>query len=378
MKKYIVIPDSFKGTLSSQEVCRHMRRGILLADEKADVVTIPVADGGEGTVDAFLQAVGGSKRAARVRGPLGETIDSFYGRLSASTAVVEMAAAAGLPLVEHRKDPEKTTTYGVGQLILQALEDGATEVILGLGGSCTNDGGCGMAAALGVRFYDETGEAFVPTGGTLRRIDRVDAGGLHPLMREAKLRVMCDIDNPLCGPQGAAAVFAPQKGADEVMVGRLDAGLAHFAAVVKRDLGSDILHLPGAGAAGGMGGGAVALLGGTLQMGIDAVLDTVGFERILQEAGLVLTGEGKLDGQSLRGKVIVGVTRYAAKAGVPVFAFAGALVGDSRPFYDAGLTAMFSINRAPLPYEEAVPHSAENLAEVVQNAVRCYLAGRNA
>ncbi len=376
MGNYLVVPDSFKGTLSAREVCALMKDGILAADPDAVITAIPVADGGEGTVDAMIEAVGGKRIAASVQGPYGETVQSFYGRLKKGVYVIEMAAAAGLPMVRQNPNPEATTTYGVGELIRAALEDGAKQIILGLGGSCTNDGGCGMAAALGVRFLNASGKAFVPTGGTLHQIASVDLRSVFPPVREADIRVMCDIDNPLCGPQGAAHVFGLQKGADAAMADRLDAGLCHLASVVRKDLGVDILDMPGAGAAGGMGGGAVAFLGGKLQMGIEVVLDAVGFERYLRDADLVLTGEGKFDGQSLRGKVVIGVSRRAKQARVPVLAFAGCLADDTRQAYGQGVTAAFSINRAPLPFEEAILRSSFNLTATVEDAVRCFLAGR--
>lgn len=377
MGNYLVVPDSFKGTLSAQEVCALMKKGILAADPSAAITTIPVADGGEGTVDAMIEAIGGERVPATVQGPYGEMVQSFYGRLKHGLYVIEMAAAAGLPMVRQKPNPEATTTYGVGELIRSALEDGAKQIILGLGGSCTNDGGCGMAVALGARFLDKSGQAFIPTGGTLHEIASVDLEALMPQVRQADIRVMCDIDNPLCGKQGAAHVFALQKGADSAMAERLDAGLRHLASVVLRDLHVDILDMRGAGAAGGMGGGAVAFLGGTLQMGIETILDAVQFEKHLNDADLVLTGEGKFDEQSLRGKVVIGVSRRAKLAQVPVLAFAGSLTEDTSKAYAQGVTAAFSINRAPMAYEEAIRHSTFNLTATVEDAVRCFLAGRN-
>ena len=259
MAKYVLIPDSFKGTLSSEDICRIASEEILRLEPEAEICAIPVADGGEGTVDAFLAAVGGTRAEVPCTGPCGQEVMGFYGLLPDGTAVVEMAAAAGLPLAGACRDPEKTTTYGVGQLMAHALSRGAKRLVLGLGGSATNDGGCGAAAALGVRFYRRGGETYVPTGGTLAELERIDASGLD--LGGAELICMCDIDNPLCGPHGAAAVFGPQKGADEAMVERLDQGLRHLAEIVKRDLGREILDLPGAGAAGGMGGGCQGLLG---------------------------------------------------------------------------------------------------------------------
>lgn len=372
MKKVLIVPDSFKGTLSSREVCDIMGAAVQRRFPGTEVVKLPVADGGEGTVDAFLAAMGGERIAAAVKGPLFAEVPSFYGRLPDGTAVIEMAAAAGLPLVGSHLAVGETTTYGVGQLMRQALEQGAKRLILGLGGSATNDGGCGAAAALGAVFRDAAGEAFVPTGATLGRIASVDVTGMLPQLRQAACVTMCDIDNPLCGPRGAAAVFGPQKGADAALVKVLDAGLAHLAAVVERDLGLSVAELPGAGAAGGMGAGSVAFFGSTLQKGIDTVLDTVHFDALLAGAELVFSGEGKFDAQSLMGKVVIGVARRARKAGVPVICVAGAIDAELEAAYDEGVTAAFSINREPLAYAEAVPHSRENLALMMDNILRVW------
>ena len=248
MHKYILIPDSFKGTLSARDFCAVAREAIGRADPGAQVLSIPLADGGEGTVEAFLAACGGQRIECPCAGPYGGTAPGFYGLLPDGTAVVELAAAAGLPLAGTDLHPADATTYGVGQLLLHAARHGARRLLLGLGGSATNDGGCGAAAALGVEFYDSRGRTFVPIGGTLVDIHRICAENLEPL---PPVTVLCDVDNPLCGPRGAAAVFGPQKGADPDMVQLLDAGLAHLAAVLRRDTGRDVLDMPGGGAAGG-------------------------------------------------------------------------------------------------------------------------------
>lgn len=372
MNKVILIPDSFKGTMSSARICEVMRGVILRHWPAAQVVSVPVADGGEGSVDAFLQAVGGERVSVPVQGPYGAPVQGFWGLLPGGTAVVEMAAAAGLPLVGDERHAEKTSTYGVGQLMASALARGCKKLVVGLGGSATNDGGCGAAAALGVRFYDQAGQAFVPVGETLGRIARIDASGLHPALAGVQVVTMCDIDNPLCGPQGAAAVFGPQKGADEATVRLLDEGLYHLAQVAERDLGRRILQLPGAGAAGGMGGGMVAFFGSTLQMGIETVLDTVGFDGLLRGADLVFTGEGKIDGQSLRGKVVIGVAKRTKAAGVPLVAIVGDIGDDVQGAYDAGVSAIFSINRVAVPYKEARPRAESDLALTMDNLMRCF------
>lgn len=370
MRTLIFIPDSFKGSLTSAQVCALMERAARLEAPEFATLSIPVADGGEGTVDAFLSAAGGTRVEMTATGPWGEAVSCAYGRLNAHTAVVEMAAAAGLPLVGDRKNPEKTTTYGVGEMIRASLDAGAEEIILGLGGSATNDGGCGAAAALGVRFLDATGREFIPVGGTLSSIAAIDCAPARARLAGKRLRIMCDIDNPLCGPQGAAAVFGPQKGADQPMVARLDAGLAHLARVALRDAGADMRFLPGAGAAGGMGGGMAALLGGEMQMGIETVLDVTGFDALLKNAAAVFTGEGRLDGQSLRGKVVIGVARRAKKQGTPCVAVVGGVAGEMDGAYAQGVTAVFPICRRPMPLEEAIAHSEENLLAAMRDALR--------
>ena len=364
MERYVLVPDSFKGTLGSGEICAILREEILLAKPDAEVVSIPVADGGEGSVDAFLTAVGGQRVQVPCHGPHMEEMTGFYGLLPDGTAVVEMAAAAGLPLAGNRLEPDTATTYGVGELMADAAARGARCIILGLGGSATNDGGCGAAAALGARFLDGQGKTFLPTGGNLDRIARIDLGGQRPL---PEITVMCDIDNPLCGPTGASEVFGPQKGADPEMVRRLDGNLRHLAEVIRRDLGAEILDLPGAGAAGGMGGGAAAFWNGKLQMGIETVLDTVDFDEIVRGARLVITGEGCLDGQSLRGKVVSGVAARARRAGVPVVALVGAVGEGADGIYDLGVCGVFTTNHRPEPFEEARLHAADNLRRTIRN-----------
>lgn len=372
MKKFLLIPDSFKGTMSSAEICAIMQTSILHHYPNAQVVSIPVADGGEGSVDAFLTAVGGQKVSLKVQGPFMQEIDSFYGILPDGTAVVEMAACAGLPLVGTRLLPDKTTTYGVGQLILDAVRRGCPKLIVALGGSATNDLGAGAAAALGIRFLDENGQPFVPTGGTLANIRQIDTSGLSPALKKVEIVTMCDIDNPLYGKQGAAAVFAPQKGADEAMVAKLDQGLRHAAGIIRQQLGCDIADLPGAGAAGGMGGGMVAFLGSRLQMGIETVLDAAGFDAMLVDTSLVLTGEGKLDTQSLRGKVVVGVARRAKPRGVPVVAVVGDIGDGIEQVYDEGVSAVFSINRVAVDFSAAKQRSQNDLALTMDNLLRFF------
>ncbi|MCI9037115.1 MAG: glycerate kinase [Oscillospiraceae bacterium] len=361
MRKIILAPDSFKGTMSSQEICDILAQEIKRVWPQAQVVSLPVADGGEGSVDAFLAAVGGEKVAVPCKGPHWEDIHGFYGLLPDGTAVVEMAAAAGLPLVGQRLRPDQTTTYGVGQLVRAAVCGGARRLVVGLGGSATNDGGAGMAAALGVRFFRVDGEPYIPTGGTLDQLARVDRSGLEPALASVELTAMCDIDNPLCGPTGASEVFGPQKGAGPDMVPVLDRNLGHLADIMAEDLGRDLRDMPGAGAAGGLGFGVAAFFGGRLQMGIETVLDVAGFDHLLQGAWLVITGEGCIDGQSLRGKVVSGVARRAKAADVPTIAMVGDIGEGAGGLYEQGVTGIFSINRVAIPFSQARTRSREDL-----------------
>ena len=371
MEKILLVPDSFKGTLSSRQVCQVMAGQLRRFFPQAQVKSIPVADGGEGSVEAFLAAAGGERRTRTVTGPFGEPVEAFYGILGdGRTAVIEMAACAGLPLAEGRLNPERATTYGVGELLLAAKEAGCTKAILGLGGSCTNDGGAGAAAALGAKFTRADGTAFVPTGGTLGEIAALDVSPVAQALQGMELTAMCDIDNPLYGENGAAYVFAPQKGADGPMVERLDQGLRHLGQVAGRCLGRDLSQMPGAGAAGGLGFGMAAFCGAQLRMGIDAVLDAVGFDSLLPGTDMVFTGEGKIDSQSARGKVVSGVCGRAKRAGVPVIAVVGQIGSGFEPMYDQGLSAVFSVNRAAQPFSESRLHARENLALAMENIAR--------
>lgn len=350
MKKCVVVSDSFKGTVSSREICAIAQRVIPRHFPACEVVCIPVADGGEGTVDCFIQAMGAQRVEVTVTNALGEKSAAAYAHLD-ELAIIEMAAAAGLPQVGARRCPGTATTYGVGELIVHAVGSGCKRILLGLGGSATNDGGCGCAAALGVGFLDADGQSFIPVGDTLGRIGRIDTAKAEELLHGVELTIMCDVTNPLYGPTGAAYVFAPQKGADAEKVKSLDAGLRHFGDVIRSQLGIDVSAMPGAGAAGGMGAGCVALLGGIIQSGIDAVLDVTGFDRQLEGADLVITGEGRIDSQSADGKVISGVARRTRTKGIPLIAIAGGIADSAGAVYDIGVSAMFSTDRAALPVD---------------------------
>lgn len=371
MKKCLIIPDSFKGTLSATEICEIIKSRVTEIFPKCQTIAIPVADGGEGTVDCFLYALGCDRIELAAQDPYGNGCNAYYAKRD-NVAIIEMAMCAGLPQVEGRENPELTSTYGVGQMILHAIEDGCTEILLGLGGSCTNDGGCGMAAALGVRFFNGEGLEFIPTGGTLTKIRQIDLSGISRSLNNCKITAMCDIDNPMHGPSGAAYIFALQKGADKAMVERLDEGLRHLDCVMTRELGKEVAQIPGAGAAGAMGAGVVAFLGGSLKPGIDAVLDIVDYNSLLEGTDLVFTGEGRIDSQSLRGKVVIGVARRAKAYGVPVVAVVGSIGEGAELAYDMGVNAIFSINRTAEAFETARYKSRENLYATAGDILRLW------
>ena len=371
MKNFILVPDSFKGTLSAIEVCNIMKSSIKNLYKDANIISVPVADGGEGTVDAFLYALGGEKKSVWVSDAFNEQkILAHYAMLKDDIAVIEMAACAGLPLVKNRLEPDKTTTFGVGELIIDAINSGAKKIILGLGGSATNDGGCGMAAALGVKFKDEQDQEFIPTGGTLSQIYKIDMNNIYSKIKDVEFISMCDVDNPLCGKLGASAVFAPQKGADEDMVKLLDEGLAHLAKIIKRDLHIEVKDIKGAGAAGGLGAGSIAFLQSKLTKGIDVVLDTINFDELVSKADIVFTGEGKFDSQSLHGKVIMGVANRSQKYKTPVIVVTGAIGENIQEAYNKGITAIFSINKEPMEFSKSALKSKENMILTMENILR--------
>jgi glycerate kinase len=310
----------------------------------ARIVCLPIADGGEGTVDAVLEAAGGRRKSLQVRGPRGKKVTASYGLLDGGRAVLEMAEASGITLIpEAERNPLETSTYGTGELIRDALDEGCSEMLLGIGGSATNDGGMGMAAALGYRFLDADGRELDGKGATLSRIASIDATRADPRLKSLSISVACDVSNPLTGPDGASAVFAPQKGATPAMVRELDAGLSRLAAVARRNLGVEMESQPGAGAAGGLGGGLIAFAGARLMSGIEAVLDLIRFDDHLEGADLVITGEGAIDGQTRYGKVPSGVARRARRKGVPVVALVGEIREGADSVYDLGIGAIYCI-----------------------------------
>ncbi len=372
MRKCVVVSDSFKGTLSSLQICGICREHIRAVFSDCEVVTLPAADGGEGTVECFINAVGAEPVQLEVTGALGEKRTAEYAVIG-DTAVIEMASAAGLPSVGDRKDPGITTTYGVGELIRDAVSKGCSRILLGLGGSATNDAGCGCACALGTVFRDDQGRAFIPTGSTLSQISDYDCSETERLLSGVSVTAMCDVRNPLYGPEGAAYVFAPQKGADEEQVILLDEGLRHIGSLADSRSEEDVSSVPGAGAAGGFGAGVIAFLKGELRPGIEAVLDVLDFDGTACDADLVITGEGKLDSQSFQGKLMDGVSKRTEKLGVPLIAIVGKDDGTAGDPRQRGVAAVFTTNRASLPYEQLKDRAAEDYAAVLDDILNLIL-----
>ncbi|MEM9423947.1 MAG: glycerate kinase [Spirochaetota bacterium] len=384
----LIAADSFKGSNTSLEVGEAIQRGFTQVFPQARFRVVPVADGGEGTVEAVLQAAGGSLRPLPVRGPLGEQVESFWGHLDHSDkAVLEMAAASGLPLLSPaQRDPLRANTYGTGQLLKSALDSGARQIMIGIGGSATNDGGVGMAQALGARFLDENGKELQGGGGSLGGLARMDISALDARLRETEILVACDVSNPLLGERGASAIYGPQKGATPEMVALLDANLKHLAEVVKRDLGADYAEEPGAGAAGGLGFGLMSFCGGKLLSGIETVLRIIDFERMVEWADLVVTGEGRLDGQSVYGKVPLGVAEWAKKgrakkgtgqaAGKPVIAIVGELGAEAHAVFSHGIDALFPTVDRVMNLETALSESRQALELTAERVARTLQVGR--
>ena len=371
--KIVIAPDSFKGNLTAKQVADAIEIGIKRVIPDAEIVKIPMADGGEGTVQALVDATDGEIITAEVSDPLGNQIKAEFGILgdSQKTAVIEMASASGLPLVPRdKRNPMLTTTYGTGELIRIALDKGCRKLIVGIGGSATVDGGAGMAQALGVKLLDKNSNEIPKGGGGLEHLDHIDVTSLDPRITETTTIVACDVDNPLVGPRGAPEVFGPQKGATPEMVKILDKFLDRYADIIKCDLGIDIKNIPGAGAAGGLGAGLMAFLGAQLRSGIDIVIDASGLEKHLKDTDIVITGEGKIDRQTIYGKTPIGVARTAKKYGIPVIAFAGNIGSDSHVVYDNGIDALMSIISYPMSLDTAMERSKELLADSAERAIR--------
>ena len=362
--KIVIAPDSYKGSLSATEVALAMERGVLSIFPQAEVRKIPIADGGEGTVEALVTATGGQYRRTQVTDPLGNPIFARWGVLGdGKTAVIEMAAASGLPLVpKERRDPRITTTCGTGELIRAALDEGLRRIIIGIGGSATNDGGVGMASALGVRFLDGAGNLIGVGGGSLAEVRQIETAGLDQRLLETEITVACDVDNPLCGERGASAVFGPQKGATPEMVRLLDQGLAVYAECAARTTGRQVAERPGAGAAGGLGAGLMFFTPAQLKPGVEIVLSAVGFAEVVKDSAFVITGEGRTDFQTAFGKAPVGVAKVAKSYDLPVFCLSGGLGEGADHVLNQGIDVVLSICDRPQTLEECMA-DAERLVE---------------
>ena len=394
--KIVVAPQALKGSLTAPEAGAIIAATLAQALPAARVVVVPVADGGEGTTQALVSATSGRLLSAQVTGPLGAPTQATWGLLGAasaapdapdapatpsappatSVAVIEMAAAAGLPLISaDERDPLRATTYGVGELLLHALDAGCREVILGLGGSATNDGGAGMAQALGARLLDADGHDLPPGGAALARLAQIDISRLDPRLAQTRIRAACDVTNPLCGPRGASAVYGPQKGADAAQVAALDAALAHYAAIIQRDLGRAVAEVPGAGAAGGLGAGLLAFTQAELTPGAPLVLETLRFAATVSDAALVIVAEGRLDEQTGYGKVIGAVAQLAHAAGARVLALVGAVALDDAALARLGVDAALPLAPGPLALEASMAQARALLAEATLRALRLMRLG---
>ncbi|MBZ3766178.1 glycerate kinase [Bacillus thuringiensis] len=367
--KVVIASDSYKESLKAIEVCEAIERGFRAIFPNAKYVKIPIGDGGEGTVESLVDATGGRIISISVTGPLRESVQAFYGvSKDKKTAFIEMAAASGLQHVPvEKRNPLITTTKGTGELILHALNQGAEYIILGLGGSATNDGGAGMLAALGVRFINDKGEVIDPSGGTLHSIVAIDFSQMDPRLKGGKIEAACDVDNPLVGMQGASFVFGRQKGANVEMMKELDENLKHYANILKRYVSSDVSEIPGAGAAGGMGAAVISVLKGDLRKGIEIVLDYTNFDKHIEDADLIITGEGRIDEQTAYGKAPVGVAGRAKRFSVPVIAIGGSVSSDYSAVYEKGIDAVFSITTRPMTLEEAYRVAEENIEMTTKN-----------
>ena len=371
IRHMVLAPDSFKGTMSAREVCQIETQALLEVFPGAQITPLPMADGGEGLTDTCLGLLGGERVSVRVTGPLHTPVDAFYARLPDGSAVIEMAAAAGLPLARGHLDPLRATTQGVGELILHAVRAGARRILLGLGGSATNDCGVGMAYALGWRFYDGQGHPVAPLACNLGQIEEIRRESPLPAIG---VLAACDVDNPLCGETGATAVFGPQKGVTPQTFPLLEEGMGHLAARMEALGGRPLAQLPGAGAAGGLGAGVCFFLGGSLRPGVDLVLDAARFDQVAAGADLVITGEGCMDGQSVRGKVPAGVARRCAAAGIPCIALCGSLGDGAQAMYDLGMSAMFSTLHSFTTMEEASRTCRSDLAQLTRSVARLLAA----
>ncbi len=374
----LIAPDSFKESLSALEVAEHIAVGVSKVFPEAVIKKVPLSDGGEGLTESLTAAMGGVLEPCQVTGPLGEKVSAVFGWTPDHTAIIEMAQASGLELVPRdKRNPMKTTTFGTGELMKAALDKGCRTIIIGIGGSATNDGGAGMAQALGARLLDSAGREISRGGGGLLDLARIDVSQLDPRLAEITVLVASDVTNPLYGPQGASYIYGPQKGADKLMVETLDRALRHWTEVICRDLGLDVADIPGAGAAGGLGAGLLAFVGGQLKPGLELVMDALNMDDILASGlDLVITGEGSINGQSLFGKVPVGLARRAKIYGVPVVAIVGSIGPGAEAVYEEGIDALLSIAPGPISLEESMQRAGELLTDAAHTALCLFKLGR--
>ena len=375
--RILIAPQSLKGSLTAAEAGLAIAQGVQAVYPKAEIEIVPIADGGEGTVQALVDATNGKIIQQTVTGPLGKPVPAFFGLMGdGSTAAIEMASCAGLPLVPpDQRDPRITTTYGVGELILAALDHGSRHFIIGIGGSATNDGGAGMAQALGAALLSRQGTQIARGGAALATLAHISTSTMDPRLQECTVEVACDVTNPLCGPTGASAVYGPQKGATPEMVEELDSALAHYAQIIEQDLGMSVREIPGAGAAGGLGAGLIAFLHATLRPGAQIVFEAIHLEERIRTANLVITAEGQIDAQTAYGKSVGSVAEIAKRYGLPVLALAGSLGDNYRVVYELGVDAVATLPSGPMTLAFAMENAAWLLSDAAERACRLIQVG---
>ncbi|MEX0926412.1 MAG: glycerate kinase [Dehalococcoidia bacterium] len=378
MKKIVIAPQGFKGSLTAMQIAQAIASGVKRVLPETETILVPMADGGDGTLQSLVDSSGGQIMKTTVTDPLGRPVEAEWGALGDGvTAVVEMARSSGLALLGlDELDPLHATTYGVGELFKAALDSGHRRFIVGIGGSATNDGGAGMAQALGARLLDADGEELPRGGAALASLDKIDVSGMDPRLSETEVAVACDVNNPLCGPTGASVIFGPQKGATPELVHQLDVALARYAEVLHRDLGADVADIPGAGAAGGLGAGLMAFMNAELKAGVDIVLEAVALDKHLENADLVITGEGQFDKSTVFNKTPVGVARVAKARSIPVIGFAGSLGEGFAAVHEHGIDAVFSLVSGPMTLEQAMANTHDLLSTAAEEAMRAVMIGK--
>ena len=375
--KIIIAPQAFKGSISGMNAAKAIEAGVKIVLPDSETILLPIADGGDGTLETLIDVMGGDIVSETISGPFGSKIKADWGALSnKKTAILEMARTSGLALINPKDlDPYKATTFGLGELISKAMDKGYREFIVGIGGSATNDAGAGLAQALGVRLLNASGKEIDLGGFNLKHLDSIDMSRIDPRVKESIFKVACDVDNPMCGPEGASTVYGPQKGASKEMITVLDNALQHFSHVVNRDMNKQIKHMPGAGAAGGLGGGMFAFLNASLKKGVDIVLDTVDFDQKLENADLVITGEGQIDFQTVFSKAPIGVAKASKAKNIPVVGLSGSLGTNYELVHKHGIDAVFSITNSPMTLQESSDNAYELISKASEEIMRSILLG---